>query len=121
MLTSKKNSNKAATFVTPMAAQSVTQLPQGDDWLYEIKLDGYRALILKDGKRIQIRSGNDKDLTRMYPRLAAAALQFKADTVVIDGEIVALGPDGKPSFQALQHRRSNPGRQIVFYAFDVLP
>jgi len=76
--------------------------------------------LLKDGSRLQIRSRNDKDLTRMYPTIAAAAQRLKADSAVIDGEIVALGPDGKPSFQALQHRGSNPGHQIVFYAFDVL-
>jgi DNA ligase D-like protein (predicted ligase) len=103
-----------------MAAQSVTVLPEGADWLYELKLDGYRALILKDGTRVQIRSRNDKDLTRMYPSIAAAALKLKAGTAVIDGEIVALGPDGKPSFQTLQHRGSHPEHHIVFYAFDVL-
>jgi DNA ligase D-like protein (predicted ligase) len=103
-----------------MAAESVAELPEGDDWLYELKLDGYRALVLKDGTRIKIRSRNNKDLTRMYPTIAAAAQRLKADQAVIDGEIVALGPDGKPSFQALQHRGDNPGHQLVFYAFDVL-
>lgn len=103
-----------------MAAQPVTDLPRGDDWLYEIKLDGYRALLIKHGARVQIRSRNDKDLTRTYPRIAAAAQQLKAETAVIDGEIVALGPDGKPSFQALQHRGESPGHQIVYYAFDLL-
>jgi ATP-dependent DNA ligase len=103
-----------------MAAQSISKLPEGDDWVYELKLDGYRALLMKDGDRIQIRSRNDKDLTRMYPRVAAAAAQLKAEQAVIDGEIVALGPDGKPSFQALQHRGSHPTHQLVYYAFDVL-
>ncbi|MFL6605699.1 MAG: non-homologous end-joining DNA ligase [Steroidobacteraceae bacterium] len=103
-----------------MAAVSAAELPEGDEWLYELKLDGYRALVLKGRAGVQIRSRNNKDLTRIYPRLAAAALQLKAEAAVIDGEIVALGPDGKPSFQALQHRGSNPGHQIVFYAFDVL-
>jgi DNA ligase D-like protein (predicted ligase) len=109
----------APAFVVPMAAHSVTELPEGDEWLYELKLDGYRGLLIKDGDRVQIRSRNDKDLTRMYPRVAAAALHLKAEQVVIDGEIVALGPDGRPSFQTLQHR-SNPEHHIVFYAFDVL-
>jgi DNA ligase D-like protein (predicted ligase) len=108
------------TFVTPMAAAAVTELPQGDEWLYELKLDGYRALVLRVGGRVQIRSRNDKDLTRMYPTVASAALRLKADRVMLDGEIVALGPDGRPAFQALQHRGSNQTHQIVFYAFDVL-
>jgi DNA ligase D-like protein (predicted ligase) len=109
----------APAFVVPMAAHSVTELPEGAEWLYELKLDGYRGLLIKDGDRVQIRSRNDKDLTPMYPRVAAAALHLKAEQVVIDGEIVALGPDGRPSFQTLQHR-SNPEHHIVFYAFDVL-
>lgn len=103
-----------------MAVQAVKKLPDGDEWLYEPKLDGYRALLLKDGKRIQILSRNDKDLTRMYPAVAAAGLRLKADQVLLDGEIVALAEDGRPSFQALQHRGSHPEHMIVFYAFDVL-
>jgi DNA ligase D-like protein (predicted ligase) len=103
-----------------MAAHPVKKLPDGDEWLYEPKLDGYRALLLKDGKRIQILSRNDKDLTQMYPAVAAAGLRLKADRLLLDGEIVALAEDGRPSFQALQHRGSHPKHVIVFYAFDVL-
>jgi bifunctional non-homologous end joining protein LigD len=103
-----------------MAAQPVGTLPEGDEWLYEPKLDGYRALVLKDGNRVQILSRNEKDLTKMYPAVAAAAAGLKAAQTVIDGEIVALSEAGRPSFQALQHRGSHPKHQIVFYAFDVL-
>jgi bifunctional non-homologous end joining protein LigD len=103
-----------------MAAQPVTVLPAGDAWLYEAKLDGYRALLIKEGKRVRIFSRNEKDLTRMYPTVAAAALRLTADQAVIDGEIVALSDNGRPSFQALQHRASHPGHRIVFYAFDVV-
>jgi bifunctional non-homologous end joining protein LigD len=56
----------------------------------------------------------------MYPGLAAAGSRLNADQAVVDGEIVALDAQGSPSFQALQHRGSHPGHQIVFYAFDVL-
>jgi bifunctional non-homologous end joining protein LigD len=107
-------------FVTPMAAQVVKALPEGDEWLYEVKWDGYRALLIKDGRQVQVRSRNDKNLTRMYPTVAAAGLRLKAEQIVLDGEIVALGPDGRPSFQALQHRGSHTKHEIVFYAFDVL-
>ena len=107
-------------FITPMAARPVSQLPEGPEWLYELKLDGYRALLLKNGAHVEIRSRNNKNLTGMYPMLAAQALQLKADTAVIDGEIVALDESGRPSFQALQHRSSHPHAQIVFFAFDLL-
>jgi bifunctional non-homologous end joining protein LigD len=103
-----------------MAAQAVTTLPEGADWLYEPKLDGYRALLFKDRAGIRILSRNEKNLTPMYPGVAAAGLQLNAGQVVIDGEIVALAKDGRPSFQALQHRASHPKHRIVFYGFDVL-
>src|SRR6188474_853771 len=107
-------------FVTPMAAQVVKRLPEGDDWVYELKFDGYRTLVIKDGHRVELRSRKDKDLTGMYRGIAAAGLRLNADQVVVDGEIVALDAQGSPSFQALQHRGSHPGHQIVFYAFDLL-
>jgi bifunctional non-homologous end joining protein LigD len=111
---------KPPAFVTPMAAQVVKKLPEGDDWLYELKFDGYRALIIKDKQRVDLRSRKNKDLTGMYPGLAAAGSRLHADQAVVDGEIVALDAQGSPSFQALQHRGSHPGHQIVFYAFDLL-
>lgn len=55
------------TFVVPLAAQLVRSLPDGKEWIFELKLDGYRALLIKDGERLQIRSRNDKDLTRTSP------------------------------------------------------
>jgi bifunctional non-homologous end joining protein LigD len=106
--------------VTPMAAQPVKALPEGKEWLYELKLDGYRALLLKTGSDVIVMSRNQKDLTRMYPTVAAAAGRLKADQAIVDGEIVALDDAGMPSFQALQHRALHPGHQIVFYAFDLL-
>jgi len=107
-------------FVVPMAAQPVKALPEGRAWLYEPKLDGYRALLLKDGRQIRILSRNEKDLTPMYPGIAAASLRLNVEQAVIDGEIVALAENGRPSFQALQHRSSHPRHLIVFYAFDLL-
>ena len=103
-----------------MAAAVVDRLPEGDDWLYEVKFDGYRALLIKRGDRVEIRSRNEKDLTATYPAVAAAARRLAADTAVIDGEIVAVDAAGRPSFQALQHRSAHPEHAIVFYAFDLL-
>lgn len=103
-----------------MAARAVQQLPEGDQWLYEIKWDGYRARLLKEGPRMQIRSRNDKNLTAQYPTVAKAAAELNADQAMIDGEIVALDAQGRPSFQALQHRSSHAQYRIAFYAFDVL-
>jgi bifunctional non-homologous end joining protein LigD len=103
-----------------MAARIVDKLPEGDDWSYEVKFDGYRALLMKDGDRVQIRSRNDKDLTRAYPSVVSAARRLAATQAVVDGEIVAVDARGRPSFQALQHRSGHPGHTIVFYAFDLI-
>ncbi|HJY08234.1 MAG TPA: RNA ligase family protein, partial [Bryobacteraceae bacterium] len=99
---------------------AVDVLPEGPEWTYELKLDGYRAVIIKDGASIQIRSRNDKDLMQMYPSVAAAGRRLQPEQVVIDGEVVAVDERGRPSFQALQHRGSHPKHTIVFYAFDLL-
>jgi len=103
-----------------MAARIVDKLPEGSGWMYEVKFDGYRALLLKNNDRVWIRSRNDKDLTATYPSVAAAGRRLNADQAVLDGEIVAVDADGHPSFQALQHRSAHPRHTIVFYAFDLL-
>jgi DNA ligase D-like protein (predicted ligase) len=103
-----------------MVATVVPTLPEGDRWLYEVKLDGYRALIVKDGEKVRLLSRNEKDLTAAYPSVAAAGRRLHAGSAVVDGEIVAVDEHGRPSFQALQHRAAHPGHAIVFYAFDVL-
>ena len=66
-------------FVTPMAAQVLKRLPEGNDWAYELKFDGYRALIIKDEQQVELRSRKNKDLTGMYRGIAAAGQRLKAD------------------------------------------
>jgi bifunctional non-homologous end joining protein LigD len=91
------------------------KLPGGDGWQYEVKFDGYRALAIKSGGAVRLRSRNDKDFTKRYPGVVAA-LSGLPDETVIDGEVVALDAAGKPTFQLLQ----NGGTNVHFYAFDVL-
>lgn len=111
----------APRFVPPMKATAVTELPNGDEWIYEVKWDGYRALALKHGDDVRLLSLKEKDLTSDFPSVAEAVRSVHADTALIDGEIVAVDSNGCPSFQALQNRASL-GRnwQIVYYAFDLL-
>lgn len=118
--TGSPHKHQTPAFVTPMAALSVDTLPEGPEWSYELKLDGYRALIIKDGASLRIRSRNDKDLMQMYPAVAAAAHRLQVARTVVDGEIVAVDEQGRPSFQALQHRSTHATHTIVFYAFDLL-
>lgn len=115
-----KRGKERPAFVQPMAARLVQQLPESKAWLYELKFDGYRALVIKDGDSVTIRSRNDRDLTSTYPSIGHAALAIAAEAAVIDGEIVAVDASGRPSFQALQHRSAFRGHTILFYAFDLL-
>jgi bifunctional non-homologous end joining protein LigD len=105
--------------LAPMLATSGTTLPEGPLWFYEVKWDGYRALAVKDGNRVQLLSRNQKYLTRDYPGVVAAVHTVRTNTIVRDGEIVAVDKDSRPSFQALQHRATG-GPAMVYYAFDVI-
>jgi bifunctional non-homologous end joining protein LigD len=112
---------KAPQFVQPMKATAVTELPKGDEWIYELKWDGYRALALKHANDVRLLSLKEKNLTSDFAAVAEAVRGVSVLTAVIDGEIVAVDTRGCPSFQALQNRAST-GRewQIVYYAFDLL-
>lgn len=102
-----------------MMAVSAAKLPAGPDWTYEVKWDGYRAQALKDGPAVSLASRNLKNITRQYPEVARAAGLVHARSAVLDGEIVALTADGRPSFQALHHA-ATAGLSVVYYAFDLL-
>ena len=108
-----------ATDPRPMLASAADVLPVGSGWTYEIKWDGYRAVAIKEGSRIRLLSRNQKNLTRDYPSVTSAIQSIKEHTVILDGEIVALDGNGRPSFQALQHR-STEGLVLTYVAFDVL-
>jgi len=86
-------------------------------WAYELKLDGYRAIAFKSGGKVRLRSRNDNDFTNRYPSVIRGLAKLPDETV-IDGELVALDGDGRPSFNALQnHSVSTP---VLFYVFDVM-
>ena len=107
-------------FIEPMAAQLVETLPEGPHWLYELKMDGYRGMLIKVHDKVQLLSRNNKDLTSQFPLISQAARQLKPTQFVLDGEIVVLDPFGKPSFHALQRRGHLLNHTLVYYAFDVL-
>jgi len=105
--------------VKPMMATAAASLPRGDPWSYEVKWDGYRAQIVKNGASVVLASRNLKDITGQFRQVAAAALALPARSALIDGEVVAVDAQGHPSFQALHHWATE-GLSIVFYAFDLL-
>ena len=93
-------------------------LPSGERWIYELKLDGYRAVAFKRHGTVHLRSRNDKDFNARYPTIVHA-LQTLPDDTVVDGEIVAFDEDGRPSFNALQNSGSSR-TPVMYYLFDVM-
>jgi len=86
-------------------------------WEYQLKFDGYRAIAFKSGGRVHLRSRNNKDFSSRYSGVVAGLARLPDETV-IDGEVVALGPDGRPSFNALQNLSSDA--PVFYYVFDVM-
>ena len=105
-------------FIEPMYARSVPRLPESDDWLYEVKFDGYRCLAGKDSTGVTLWSRRGNLFTGQFPQVAQACEGLSPDTLV-DGEIVALDQNGRVSFNLLQHHRS-AAQALILYVFDVL-
>ncbi len=108
-----------ARFVGPMQCKAVTDLPQTDNWKWEIKFDGYRCIAVKNGGRVDLFSRNENKLNERFPRVVEALQHLAGDHITIDGEVVALDGRDRPSFQLLQNYTANPD-SIFFYAFDLL-
>lgn len=109
----------AAGFVEPMLLLRTDRLPDDSTrWSYQLKLDGYRAIAYKHARRVQLRSRNDNDFGTRYPGVLPGLSRLPDDTV-IDGELVALDEDGRPSFNALQNFGSASAR-VIYYVFDVM-
>src|SRR6478672_10140534 len=86
-----------ASFIPPMLLLRTEKLPEGANWLYELKLDGFRSIAFKTSGKVYLRSRNDKDFNTAYPAIVKALTDLPDDTV-IDGEVVALDESGRPSF-----------------------
>jgi DNA ligase D-like protein (predicted ligase) len=106
-----------AEFIEPMLLLRTEKLPEGPDWLFELKLDGYRALAVKKGGKVQLRSRNDNDFSKRYTGIVQA-LSSMPDETVIDGEVVALDEEGRPSFHTLQNYSARAS--LHYFIFDLL-
>ena len=106
-------------FIEPMLSETVDELPEDSNfWSYEIKLDGYRCLALRDESGVKLYSRKKNLLNSRFPTIVKA-LEGMAPGMILDGEIVALDDSGRPSFNLLQNFRFT-AKQIHFYAFDLL-
>jgi len=106
-----------AMFIEPMLLLRTEKLPDGPEWLIELKLDGYRALAIKSGGKVQLRSRNDNNFNSRYAGLVKA-LASMPDETVIDGEVVALNEEGRPSFNTLQNYGT---ASVPFALFHIRP
>jgi bifunctional non-homologous end joining protein LigD len=106
-------------FLEPMECLMVSKLPEGSDWTYEVKLDGYRAQALCDGRTTRLLSRNGKDLGVRFPAILRELAAAIPNGSILDGELVALDPSGKPSFSLIQNSATS-GATFVFFAFDLL-
>src|SRR6476620_10808161 len=103
----------------PQLATLVKKAPVGDEWLHELKYDGYRIGAAIDGDAITLMSRRDNDWTSQFPEIVAAVKALRLRDTLIDGEVCALLPDGRTSFHALQYFRTHRAH-LVYSVFDVL-
>lgn len=103
-------------------AKLVSQVPAGENWLYELKYDGYRIVAYIEDAGVRLMTRNGQDFTKQFRPIADSLLAW-ADrrTLVLDGEVVILDAEGKTDFQALQSYLKNPsGKALVYTIFDLL-
>ncbi len=117
----KTVSSPLPDFVEPMKAKLVASAPTHGDWTYEIKFDGFRALGLRGSDETRLLSRTNNDLGAKFPAVLEAVAALKVKDAIVDGEIVALDPEGRSSFQLLQASELGEERPpLFFYAFDLL-
>ncbi len=106
------------SFIEPMQCEPVTALPTGETWAFEVKLDGYRCIVVKRGTEVTLFSRHKKVLNKRFPGVVETLALLDGD-FVLDGELVALDSQGRPSFQLMQNSLSQ-SLPIYYYAFDLL-
>ena len=105
-------------FIEPCQPSRAARPPSGPLWVHEIKHDGYRLMVRRDGSRVRCFTRNGHDWADRFPAIVAAALRIKAVSFLIDGEAVIAPDDGTPDFRALRSKRR--GNEAVLFAFDLI-
>jgi ATP-dependent DNA ligase len=102
----------------PCLPTRAAKVPASPDWIHEIKHDGYRLIVQREGKRVRLFTRNGRDWTDRYPFIVEAALRNRINSFVVDGEAVLLGVDGVSDFDGLHSRQHDD--EVQLYAFDLL-
>lgn len=113
-----------------MLATSIEKPFDSDEWLFEIKWDGYRSVAFMDNGKLRLVSRNDNDMTALYPEIGDLPSYFRGKKLIVDGEVVAVDEQGRPSFSLMQQRTGirhgrfrAPGHvdvPVLYYAFDLI-
>lgn len=112
--------DKRPSKVSPMLTTIVEEPFTKKDWLFELKLDGFRVIADIDAKRVKLISRNDKSLNRAFPTVVEQLGDLKKHAPILDGEVVALDEQGRSRFQLLQNYRRTGKGNIYYYVFDLL-
>ena len=108
-------------FVPPQLATLVDKPPAGDEWFHELKFDGYRLLGHLQNGRVRFWTRNQNDWTAKFPALGKALKALRLKTAIFDGEVVALDPSGRASFQRLQQSiNKGGGTGLLYHVFDLI-
>ena len=99
---------------------STSAVPDGDDWAFEIKWDGYRTIVHVSDGRVRLQSTAGRDVTDRWPEFAELASAVNAESAILDGELIVLDDNGHPSFELVQRSGIGSDRQAVIQFFDVL-
>ena len=117
---SSKKQNKLKEYIKPMLATLAKEPFNDDNWVFEIKWDGYRAIAdLSEKENQKLYSRNGISFLNRYPDIQKGLMK-QEHSLIIDGEIVALTDKGEPSFQLLQHYAENPNVPVIYQVFDLL-
>jgi bifunctional non-homologous end joining protein LigD len=107
-----------AGFIAPCLPTKTDKLPSGNDWLHEIKHDGFRIIARKKSAQVRLYSRPGNDLTYCFPLIVETLARLRSRSCIIDGEAVACDDNGVASFDLIRHHRAND--KIFLYAFDLI-
>jgi ATP-dependent DNA ligase len=116
--TPRKAALRPAAFIAPCVPTLAKEPPTGPAWVHEIKHDGYRLMVWRDGERVRLFTRRGFDWTHRYPRIVHSARRLRAARFLIDGEAVICGEDGVSDFERLHSGEHNAS--VFLYGFDLL-
>lgn len=120
-VSAKKKPSALPEFIEPQLALLVSEPPQGEEWIHEMKFDGYRIEAKIENKEVALLTRSSQDWTEKYPTVAQTLSKLKVKSAMIDGEVVVLDDQGRSDFQLLQNAASDKDyKRLLFFVFDLM-